>query len=450
MNKNIKFLIYFFLLTTFTSCSFDKFTGIWDGSKKERLRIGEIAKNQKDKISSLKIFSTNNSNLEEIVTKKIIKLSKPKQNYSWIMSGLNLQNFHGHIYLDGIDNNFLKKKIGKSKFNLASVTSSPLVIDENIIFSDDTGSIFNINKNGKLIWKKNIYLKRYKHIYKNLVFSVYKDKIYVADNIGFIYSLNIDNGELIWIRDHGIPLKSNLKIYKNKLFVVNQDNRLLCLNIKQGSKIWDIRTMPSFIKSQTFINLAVSKNDEVLMINSAGDLFKVNANNGNIYWNLNTTVSMFEHDSDFFEASDVVIADKDIILSNSSYTFSFNLENGYLNWQQNIGSRNTPIINGNNVFLLTNDGYFINFNKLNGEIIWATNILKVLKKKKQMTNISGFILGSGKIYVTTINGHLIVCSATSGKVEYFKKIANTITSAPIISDNSLYILTGNSKILGFK
>jgi len=61
----------------------------------------------------------------------------------------------------------------------------------------------------------------------------------------------------------------------------------------------------------------------------------------------------------------------------------------------------------------------------------------------------GFILGSGKIYAVSLNGYLIVCSAVSGKVEYFKKIGDTITAAPIISDGSLYILTENSRILGF-
>ena len=45
--------------------------------------------------------------------------------------------------------------------------------------------------------------------------------------------------------------------------------------------------------------------------------------------------------------------------------------------------------------------------------------------------------------------HLIVASATSGKVENFKKVSDSILSSPIISEGSLYILTENSKILGF-
>ena len=58
-------------------------------------------------------------------------------------------------------------------------------------------------------------------------------------------------------------------------------------------------------------------------------------------------------------------------------------------------------------------------------------------------------MGSGKIYSFTLNGHLIISSASSGKVENFKKIGDPVTSSPIISDGKLYIYTEDSRILGF-
>ena len=59
-------------------------------------------------------------------------------------------------------------------------------------------------------------------------------------------------------------------------------------------------------------------------------------------------------------------------------------------------------------------------------------------------------MGSDKLYITTLNGYLIICSAVSGNIESFKKIGNQLTIDPIISDGSLYILTADSKILGFR
>ena len=448
MNKK-KNLIFFLIFILLVNCSFDNKTGIWSGSKKEKRRISELEKEQKQTKVVDYIYSSKSVYSKEISLTKKISISNPRKNLSWKMSSLNQQNFLGNIYLSGIDNIFLKKKIGKNKFPISKIISSPLVFENNIIFSDNNGTIFNINQNGEINWKKNIYKKIYKKVYKNLVFSIYQNNIYVADNIGFIYSIGLNNGKLVWIKNHGIPIKSNIKIYKNKIFLINQDNRILCFNTKNGSKIWDIRSVPSFIKLQNFLSSAISKQGDVIAINSSGDLLKVNANNGKIAWSLNTLESTLAHATDFFKSSEIVIIDDNIIFSSKSSLFSYNLNTGYTNWKQEVSSIGAPIIDGKNIFILTDNGYFVIIDKDTGIIISSTNILKILKKKKQETKITGFIMGSGKIYSVTSNGYLIVSSPVSGKVEYFKKIGDHVTSTPIINNGKLYILSRNSSIYGF-
>ena len=448
MNKK-KNLIFFLIFILLVNCSFDNKTGIWSGDEKEKRRISELEKEQNQIIDVVDIYLSESIYSKEISLTKNISISNPKKNLSWKMSSFNHQNFLGNIYLSGIDNIFLKKKIGKNKFPMSKIISSPLVFENNIIFSDNNGTIFNINQSGEINWKKNIYKKIYKKVYKNLVFSIYQNNIYVADNIGFIYSIGLNNGKLVWIKNHGIPIKSNIKIYKNKIFLINQDNRILCFNTKNGSKIWDIRSVPSFIKLQNFLSSAISKQGDVIAINSSGDLLKVNANNGKIAWSLNTLESTLAHASDFFKSSEIVIIDDNIIVSSKSSLFSYNLNTGYTNWKQEVSSIGAPIIDGKNIFILTDNGYFVIIDKDTGIIISSTNILKILKKKKQETKITGFIMGSGKIYSVTSNGYLIVSSPVSGKVEYFKKIGDPVTSAPIINNGKLYILTKNSRIYGF-
>ena len=58
-------------------------------------------------------------------------------------------------------------------------------------------------------------------------------------------------------------------------------------------------------------------------------------------------------------------------------------------------------------------------------------------------------MGSGKIYSVTLNGYLIVTSATTGITESVKKIGEPIMSAPIVNNETLFILTKSSKIYGF-
>jgi len=446
---NKKNLVFFLIFILLNNCSFDNKTGIWGGGKKEKRRISELEKKQKQIIDIEKIYSSENIYTKEILLTKNLILSKPQKNLSWEMSGLNHQNFLGNIYLPSTDNMFLKKKIGKNKFSISNNMTSILAFKNSIIFSDDGGTIVNINQGGKINWKKNIYKKIYKKIYKNLIFSIYKNNIYVADNIGFIYAINLDSGKLVWIKNYGIPLKSNIKIFNNKIYLIDQDNRIFSLNIKDGSKNWNILSISSFIKSQNLLTLAISNKGDLVALNSSADLYKVDANIGDVYWFYNTSGSLLPDATDFFVSSGVVITDDEIIFSAGLSFFSYNLSNGSINWENEASSVGTPIIDGINIFFVTENGYFIIMNKETGKIISSTNILKILKKKNQETKITGFVMGSGKLYSVTLNGHLIVSSAVSGTVEYFKKIGDPITSFPIINNGKLYILTKNSRIIGF-
>ena len=85
-----------------------------------------------------------------------------------------------------------------------SCKAKPITIRENnIIFSDDKGTIFNIDQDGKIKWKKNIYKKVYKKIYKNLVFSIYQNDIFVALDAKIVVEDNslFRQPELILLKD---------------------------------------------------------------------------------------------------------------------------------------------------------------------------------------------------------------------------------------------------------
>ena len=442
------FFFFIFCILFLTNCSLDRKPGIWTDSKAEQKRIAELKEKQSKIIGTDKIYSSENTYSKELTLKNVISIQAPKKNSSWIMPGLNHQNYLGNLSLSGVDNIFLKKKIGKNKFSKFNNISNILSYNENIIFSDDNGTIFNIRKNGQLVWKKNIYGKNYKNIYKALVLSIYKKTIYIADNIGFIYSIDLLTGELIWVKDHSISIKSSIKVFNNKIVVIDQDNKILCLNTKDGTRFWDVLSISSFIKSQTLLPIAISDLGNIITINSSGDIFKIDMSTGDILWSANTSVSDYADASDFFKSSNLVIDKNKAFVSTGSYTISYNIDDGTINWETLANSIGTPVIVNNNIFLVSENGYFIILNKNTGEIKSSVNLLKNLKKKKQNTQIVSFIMGSGKIYSVTKNGYLIITSANSGKVESYKRLAKSISVSPIISDNKLFILTENSKIIG--
>ena len=448
MNKYFSLLLFFILIFV-TSCSFDSKTGIWDGQKDEKKRIYALEQEQANTIRRTKIYTSQKVFSTEIPLESKVLLSKPSNNVKWQMPGLNYQNLLGNIYLPSIKNNFLKKKIGKSKSLLINITPPPLFYEGNIYIADDTGTIYKISENGKLIWKKNIYKKIHKKIYKRISLTIYENNIYVSDNIGFIYSVNLESGELIWIKNHGIPLKSKIKVYKEKIFLINQDNRILALSSKDGSLVWDLRSITSFIKSKNLLSLAISTDGFIVASSSSGELIKLNSVNGQVLWALNSLSSISSNEADFFTSSDVVLFKSNVLFSTQSSMISYDLKSGLINWEKQINSLEIPIVDRNNIFFVTENGFFVILKADTGKLIFSSNILINLKKKNQKTTITGFIMGSGKIYAVTANGYLITVSASSGVFEHSQKIGGRIFGSPIISNGKLFILTENSRIFGF-
>ena len=99
------------LFIFFTGCSFDSKSGIWDGVKKEKKRLLAIEKKQASG-DNTRVYSSNTYFSEEVIPSSEVNLSEAKKNSFWKMNGLNLQNSTGNSYLTGIQNRFLKKKIG--------------------------------------------------------------------------------------------------------------------------------------------------------------------------------------------------------------------------------------------------------------------------------------------------------------------------------------------------
>ena len=113
-------------------------------------------------------------------------------------------------------------------------------------------------------------------------------------------------------------------------------------------------------KSQKLLSLAISKQGDLVVLNSAADLYKIDANLGRNYWSTNTLGSLLPDATDFFYSSNVVITDNEIIFSAGPSTYSYNLNDGMINWESEISSIDTPIIDGDNIFFCSYSNRYSN------------------------------------------------------------------------------------------
>ena len=431
MNKILGLFLVFILIS---NCSLDKKSGLWTESKKietvNDLVINELFKNEEA------------LNKEFNLNVKIQLKSNPTKN-SFVN---NLNNNNGRVNYNGGLKNITRFKFSTID-NFDQIEPEIIFDEDNIIFFENKGSIFNFDKFSKLIWKKNFYKKFEKKAKPELSLANDKKTLIVADNLAKYYAMNIKTGELIWTKTNVAPFNSQIKIYDDKFFVTDFDNVLRCYSIKDGSELWNVKTDTAFIKSKKKLSLVIL-NGNIYFNNSIGDISAVDIKTGNLIWQTPTQSRLIYENSFILETSDLIADDDAILLSNNrNEFFSFSANTGALNWQQKINSNIRPTLIENLIFTVTIEGFLVVIDNKTGNIIRITNVFdKIKKNKRSKIKPVGFIVGTKNIYLTTDNGLLILIDISSGRSSSILKVDNEKISRPFILNKNLFIIKDNSII----
>ena len=420
MIKNF-FLILFFILLA--NCSFYK-AGFWTKEKK----IVTVEKNNKLFEKEEILDNEFNPNIK-------IKLSLDRE-YS---NKINFNNF-GPSKI-----NLNQKKISKLKFKkidyFDQFEPELLFYKNDIILFEKNGTLVRFGSDSKIIWKVNHYNKNEKKIGPILKLSNYKDKILVTDSLSKIYLIDTIDGSLLWSNEHRVSFISQIKIDNEKFYALDANNTFNCFSIKDGKKLWEFKTEENLINSQKQTSIVIDK-DKVIFDNSKGEIIALDKDSGNLIW-ITPSISYDESLQSFLlKSSDLVLDDQNLYISNNRNNFfSLDINTGLVNWRQNINSSLRSVIIDNVIFTISDNGYFFIIEKDSGNIVRSTNVLSNLKKKKRdKIKLTGFLVSSDKIYLTTNNGLLILINIENGKQDEIFKVSREKISKPYVNNKSLYIV----------
>ena len=427
----IRILIFFLISLILANCSLNENSKIWN--KKKKIKVEK--------------------NIEIIFDEKKISYKELNSNISLDFSQANIQN----KIIDNKNNYGLQNYSGKlkkiknfkfSKFNNENDTDlTPLFLKDGIIFFDNKGSIIRYNINQKIVWKKNYYSKFEKKNNPKLSFALLNKKLIVVDNLSNIFLINLENGDLIWKKKNDYPYNSEIKIIDNRFFVIDLKNTLRCYFLEDGSECWNYETDKALTITNAKNSLFISGNI-VYFINNLGDLTAVDAFTGALVWQLPTQSSDITNITYNFKNSKLVSENKNIFFSNNKNEFySVDLNNGSINWINDISSSLTPILIKNLIITISDNGYLFMIDKDKGNIIKINDIYKIYKDKdRKKIKPIGFSISQDKIYLSNSDGKLIILELKTGKIQKVEKIARKIMSKPFLYNNHLFMIKNGAII----
>jgi len=456
----MKRLLLIFIAILFASCSFDNKTGIWKDASNTPVdnQTSDLILENEPETRYEDIFTKNTTYNEEKepVNVSNIGISEPLRIASWPEQYAIPTNNISNFFYSG--NNILltkSSKLSKVSSEGKYLNKKTIFYKNNLISHDHKGTIFiySLSLNKKIL-KYNFYKKKFKNFNKEINLIVNEDTLYVADNLGYLYALNLKNNTIIWAKNYGISFRSNLKFANNQIFLANQDNVVYSIDSNTGNKNWQYPTNITFLKSDFENNLALDLiNNNIFFLNTSGELYSINYLTQKVNWVLNFKNSFLSGDTELFLSQPIVIKNNNLIVTTEKAVLSYNILTGSRNWSLTAEPIFKPIITLNYTYLILKNNLLICLNNTNGEVVWSKNIFRNINDKKIVKKFESFIdfkIVNGQINIYSKNGYLLTLNPNNGNLSSLNRISKKgISSEIFFLNGNMLIIDKNNKLLKF-
>ncbi len=352
--------------------------------------------------NNYKNFKYNNSNNIYLKSKKITK-NLPNYHILYIDRNLIISDNKGNLIIFSIDDDKIISKFNfyKNKFKRIEKKLNIIVENKVIYVADNLGYVYAYDRvNKKISWAKN-----YKVPFSSNL-KIYKNKLIVSNQNNTLYILDKNNGNILKL----IPteetyiknkFENNLSSDGNgKLFFLNSFGSIYSINLNDLELMWfnNINQSLDLTPSNLFFGNKIVNTEKQLIISSNTKTYLIDINTGSIVKKFNfasvvkpiiiNDIVYFLTDNNFLIALD--LQTKKIILSNDLTKIQ---ETEILNTKKNIYKEIMMLNNNIFIFLenskvleLSAKGKFITLFKLPSKItsspISIENSIAFLSKKR--------------------------------------------------------------------
>ena len=453
-------LFLIFVTIIITSCSFDNKTGIWkdasnipvDNQNVKSLENNNSKNRYEDIFVKNQTFNEEKEslNISNFVIDTPIKITNWFEQYAISTNNISNFSYSGNKIL-------LSRSRKLSKFSSGKNYSNRNIVfyENNLISYDHKGTIFIYSSNlKKKIFEYNFYKKNFKNFEKEIYLIVNENMLYAADNLGYLYAINLNNKSLVWATNFGIPFRSNLKFINNQIFLANQDNVIYSIKAETGDKNWQFATSLTFLKSDFKNNFALDTiNNNLFFLNTSGELYSINYLTQKINWILNFKNTSLAGDTDLFLSQPIVIKNNNFIVSTQKSILSYNTIMGSRNWIFPVEVILKPVVTFNYTYIITKNYLLICLNNTTGEVIWSKNIYKNLENKKIKKKIGKFYdfkIVNKEINLFSKNGYLLSFNFSTGNLVYLNRISKSgISSKIVFLNDNMLLIDNDNKLLKY-
>ena len=384
-----------------------------------------------------------------------VVLPAPVLNEAWPQPGGNASKSPGHVALgQGLTRIWSANVTGANP--RARLAASPVMSDGRLYVVDTTARVTAFDANsGAQIWSNAVEVK---DDGKSSRFgggvSATSTNVYATNGVGDVASLAADTGALVWKKRPAGPLRGAPTLSNGNVYVMTQDNQIYALRQTDGEAQWN-EAGPVSASGIFGVGAPAAAQGTVIAGYSSGELAAYRYENGRSLWSdtlsrtaMSTSVSTLTD----IDADPVIDRGRVFALGKGGRMASYELVSGQRIWEINIAGSSTPVTSGEWVFVMTDEARLLCVARASGKIRWISKLQRYNNEEKKKGPISwyGPVLAGGRLIVANSRGAVWSVAPEEGNATEVFDLKSDVSLAPIVANNTLYILDDSGRISAFR
>jgi outer membrane protein assembly factor BamB len=369
----------------------------------------------------------------------------------WTQAGFNTE----HVPVNAkLRNDFVKiwhKDIGTGSVRGNKLLAQPVADSSRIYTMDSRARITAFDqRDGKQLWRIALRPQYETNGLANGGLALHGNVIYAATGYAQIIAIKADTGQIYWRQNVSSPIRSTPTIYRNHVYVITIDNVIHAMKLTTGEYSWKYSGLTEYAGLLGGAGAAASM-DMIIAPFSSGEIVALHSETGRQQWEDSLT-SIRRSDSvsaiSTIRALPVIDQNTVYTISHSGRFFATDFKTGERIWELPIGGTETPMLVGDYLYVLTTDSVFVCINKKTGGVKWQRKFKHMVGKKPVLW--SGPVLAGGLLYCVNSLGEIWSFEPQTGKTTQLRLLGESLTLAPIVVNQTLYLLSNSGNLHAFR
>jgi len=380
-----------------------------------------------------------------------ISLPAPVVNPDWPEPGGYPNHAMQHLSLPDSLTQAWKASTGEGASRYSRVLSHPIVEKGRVYAMDGAVQVSAYDTaTGDRLWQVDLKPEDERGTSFGGGVAFWNDRLFASTGYAQVLALDPADGKVIWRSSVGAPVRSAPTVSDGRVFVVTVENELAVLAADDGRQLWVHNGIPETASLLGSASPAV-EGEVVVVAYSSGELYALTVETGRPLWSdslastrsVNAVSSLAD-----IRGWPVIDRGRVFAASHSGRMAAIDLRTGERAWEQELGSTHSLWVAGDYVYVLSTDNELICLTRNEGKVRWVRLLPSYENEKKRQDPMTwaGPVLGGDRLIVLSSDGGAISVSPYTGDPLGRQEMSAGGYFAPVIADNSLYVLTDDAKL----